>query len=329
MIGRAFEKEGWEAHVHSESELRMSFLEAFKWTVSRTYRVRQNSERARLIEEEVRHITDEYEPDLVLSVNGLGLSKSAIRNLARSGTQCALWCYDSVTEYPRILDSAAECERVYVFEPSDISLIERTGADVKHLAMGFDPDIYHPDADSAKDLDLLFVGSVFSYPNRVRLLKRLSKDLSTLSMGLWTNSPPYYSPRNLMKLTSLGSRFSESIHLKTLTHEEINALYNSSRICLNIHHAQCKEGLNPRTYEIAGSGALQLVDYHKQIDYTFVDGEEVLTYTDYEGLLRQIDACLNEPDRMMAISAKAERRARRSHTYQHRVKEILRDFGFQ
>lgn len=325
MIGRAFELEDWRADVYDYGDPAMSFLQAMRWTSSSRYRLLREADSMSRYNREIQRKICRENPDLCLIINGNLIDKTTIDLVKRIGARLILWCYDSVTQYPRILENSGMYEKVYVFEPTDIPVLGELGVNAKHLSMGYDPSQYYPISDSVKRYDLAFVGSLFSYPDRVKHLKRIVKENRNISIRIWTNTPPCYSPRRILRFSRVISSFARNIEMRTLTHREINEVYNSSRICLNMHHPQCKDGLNPRTFEILGSGSRQLVDYHKQIEELHLTGEEITIYRNSDELQTRIEDLLANPEKTDSVSERWVEKARKSHTYQNRIHTLLKD----
>ena len=73
---------------------------------------------------------------------------------------------------------------------------------------------------------------------------------------------------------------------RSVAPREVNAYYNRSKICLNIHHEQSQEGCNPRFFEIMGTGGFQLVDDNSYVRDKI--GSTLIRYSDYEDLKSKI-----------------------------------------
>jgi spore maturation protein CgeB len=82
-------------------------------------------------------------------------------------------------------------------------------------------------------------------------------------------------------------------------------------------------GVNTRTFELAASGACQVVDLKDELPALFKPGEEIVGYRDLAELRRQLEYFLAHPDEARAIGQNALRRALREHTVRHRIEEIL------
>ena len=82
-------------------------------------------------------------------------------------------------------------------------------------------------------------------------------------------------------------------------------------------------GVNTRTFELAASGACQVVDLKEELPALFKPGEEIVTYRDLDELKRYLTYYLAHPDEARAIGANALKRALREHTLRHRIDEML------
>ncbi len=100
-------------------------------------------------------------------------------------------------------------------------------------------------------------------------------------------------------------------------------IYRSSKIVLNIHDPEAKEGLNTRTFDILACGACELVDYKKNLDMHFKPAEEIATFKDIGDLHDTVDYYSRNRDLLMDISGKGRKRVLSDHTWRHRVDDVL------
>ena len=82
-------------------------------------------------------------------------------------------------------------------------------------------------------------------------------------------------------------------------------------------------GVNTRAFELAASGACQVVDLKEELPLLFTPREEVVAYRDLAELRRQFDYYLAHPDEARDIGQRALTRALREHTLRHRIDEML------
>jgi spore maturation protein CgeB len=102
------------------------------------------------------------------------------------------------------------------------------------------------------------------------------------------------------------------------------AVYSGSTLSLNHHHPMNDiVGVNNRTFELAASGACQVVDLKDDLPALFKPGEEIVGYRNLGELRRHLDYYLAHPDEARTIGENARRRALAEHTVRHRIEEML------
>lgn len=265
-------------------------------------------------------------PEILVVIKGTSLLPETLRRLKKSlpSLTLILWAQDSVTRYPIVLSGIQLYDLVFVFEPSDVEFLTKRGVEARYLPMGFDPAIYRPlrEAPKKKVWNAVFVGE--GRPERCSALELLGKRLSSLdrrlNIGIFGDRWDQFE-RRLMD--SSGDRISWAIHDCNCPPDDVNRIYNESEICLNLHHPQSKEGLNPRTFEIPGAGSLEIVDKRPALHSMFEEGKEIVSFDSFENLSSEIVSLLDDPGGRAKIADSGHQRAIKEHTFSHRVKEIL------
>ena len=323
MISDGFRKCGCIVKQVDEVQPRLNLLKAIAWTSSAAYRAKTG---ARLAEESAAKVissVEEWEPDICLQTKGALSSLRVLSDLKRGGTKLALWAHDTVARFPEISENASIYDSVFVFEPSDVEVLEREGIAATYLPAACDPEIYFPMNLEHRPYDIAFVGAIHGYKRRMRILRQLVKNNPDLSVRIWTNTPPTYSPRRFWKTFAPFSRVCRAVERQTLSHQQINVIYNSARICVNVHHDQSQSGVNPRTFEILGSGAFEIVDERDGIGRLFSKGEEIACFNTDEDLQSKIEHYMNHPDQRRIISERGRSAVVKHHSYERRAKRIL------
>ena len=102
------------------------------------------------------------------------------------------------------------------------------------------------------------------------------------------------------------------------------AIYSGSTLSLNHHHPMNDiVGVNTRAFELAASGACQVVDFKDELPALFTPGEEVVAYRDLDEMKKHLTYYLGHPDEARAIGQNALKRALREHTLRHRIDEMV------
>jgi spore maturation protein CgeB len=104
---------------------------------------------------------------------------------------------------------------------------------------------------------------------------------------------------------------------------EQTRVFNAAKIVVNTHHEQDVRGVNLRTFEAAGCGAFQLVEWREDLARFFEPGREIVAFREIDELRDLARYYLAHDTERAAIAQRAQRRAHAEHTYGHRLREIL------
>ena len=177
------------------------------------------------------------------------------------------------------------------------------GALPLYLPEGANPDIHKP-FNVDKSIDVSFVGQC--YGNRAEViheLKRRGINVEAYGTG-WPNGP--------------------------LSAEDMVKMYSRSKINLGFGGVAghwdtfCLKG---RDFEIPMSGGFYLTEDHPELSHIFCPGEEIVTYSGMDDLIRKIHFYLSHPAQMETIRKSGYERALREHTWQGRFEKIFRLIG--
>jgi len=175
------------------------------------------------------------------------------------------------------------------------------------------PELHHPMMLTPEETrrfgaPISFVGS--RYPYRERFVR----ELASYPIRLWGNGWDQAEDPAVRRMVAGPAVWGREKLL----------VYSGSTLSLNHHHPMNDiVGVNARTFELAASGACQVVDQKEELPLLFKPGEEVLAYRDLTGLRRHLDYFLAHPDEAGAIGQNARRRALAEHTLRHRIEEML------
>lgn len=105
--------------------------------------------------------------------------------------------------------------------------------------------------------------------------------------------------------------------------EEAPRVYCGSRINLNISLRSIVNGAPLRCFEIMGAGGFLLSSYAGDLADLFIPGEEYVYFESPEDLLMKCAYYLEHEDERAQIAENGLAAIRKSHTYLHRMKEML------
>lgn len=146
---------------------------------------------------------------------------------------------------------------------------------------------------------------------RIRLLEQLVNfDLRVYGNEDWVP---------LIEGSPLRSKFLGSLDPTA----ELLALFVSAQVNINIHSVQCAASLNQRDFNAPLAGGFLLSDWVPGAGRYFVPDEEAMYFTDAEDLRAKVAFYLAHPEEREQIVRAGRERVLRSHTYQHRVAQLL------
>jgi len=262
----------------------------------------------------------EFNPEICIVLAQAPVRSNFAARLAESGTVSAFWFVENWRHMPYWKQVALEYDYFFHIQPGEFdALLEAIGC--KHHAFvqtGCDPAVHRPAELTAEEraefgCDLSFAGA--GYYNR----NRLFRGLTDYDFKIWGVN---WTERALARLVQRrDQRFSP---------EEFMKIVAASKINLNLHSSNRREGvdpacdaINPRVFEIAAAGGFQLCDPCVGLEDHFDFETELPTFTNLAELRARIDYFLAHPDDRKAIARAARDRALRDHTYERRAQQML------
>lgn len=317
-VARAFEQHGFQAYVENYDEPIHPFRGILRWRHKFSLDKERLREKSRLkYKKYIENIFDEIHPDIVFTYNGTILKDETLDYFRKNGAKVVVWMYDSVLRPDR-----AMCERhidhadlFCCFEEKDVEYFSAQGKRAYFLPLACDTTVYYPQ-QSNKDIDILFVGTIYTSAKRIELLEKLVKYYSHLNIRIYGEYKPYFKN----PLTWMFRKYRDVFLNHNITPAEVNNLYARSRIALNIHNKQTFCGANQRLFEASGARAYQICDANPYIRSVFPNGEVGL-YENSEQLFNLIDYALTHD--MSTQADKAYEIITQNHTFNARVKQII------
>ena len=296
---------------------------------------------ARLFERTGQRVTEaatEFQPDLILALAQAPLDAPALTRLRESfRALLAFWLVEDFTFFSYIAEVAPAYDFLFHIQEG---LIEETLGDwglsrSAYLPLAADPDLFQPRSAAETEVyqaDLSFMGA--GYPNRRRLLGLLAADY-------W---PKTGRPAGTFRIFGSGWEGVDArlkAHLfeggRRVSQPECALIFAGGRVNLNIHSGPASRPefwpdggfVNPRTFEIAAAGGLQIVDPRPLMPSLFEAGRELAVAEGPEALPDLIDHYLAHPEEAQTIGRAARARVLAEHSYSHRLNQLLAHLGWR
>ncbi len=279
----------------------------------------------------------DWRPDLVVALAQAPLDAPALERLrAAAGAPLAFWLVEDYRFFNYVAEVAPAYDALFHIQEGLIEPVLKNWGLSRawYLPLAADAGLFRPRAEAETAgyrADLSFMGA--GYPNRRRLLTRLAE-------RYW---PRTGRPAEAFRVFGSGWSGADPAlkgHLfeggRRVSLPECALIYAGGRVNLNIHSSTRPNPefepesrfVNPRTFEIAAAGALQIVDPRPLLPPMFQEGRELVTAERPEDLPDLIDHYLAHPEEAEAIGRAARARVLAEHTYVHRLERLLASLGW-
>jgi spore maturation protein CgeB len=227
------------------------------------------------------------------------------------------WFGDNPFTKGIIWDSLQYCDRVYLVDEAWVDRVQYLHPRVAYLPHAADEKTFYPlEGKQAYAADAVFIGESFNGTKDGLLRARIIRTLAESRI----KTEVYGDPGWRALLADMPG-LQHSVTCATVSPVEVNRIYNTVKIVLNIHHSQLTTGTNQRTFEIAAAGAFQLADFRPAIPALYQGCS--ITFTSPEDLLEKTRYYLAHDAERERLAGQARARTLEHNTYKHRIKTLL------
>lgn len=203
-----------------------------------------------------------------------------------------------------------------------------TGYKHHTILLAADDTLIYPDYSKKFDADISYIGTYL--PGKKKILdeqvKPLMKKYRTKIYGQdWT-----WHDKALGLVQKFGQLHNipiiKNLQKPKLLLSDERKIYNSSKICVNVHEEYQKKfggDCNERTFKIPAAEGFEIVDRVKCITKYFVEGKEIIIADNKSDWLEKIHYYLKNPDKKNAIIKQGRKKVLAKHTYHHRAKQFI------
>lgn len=269
----------------------------------------------RLLEWRLLERAARFAPDVVLTMMGNQLSPKTVARLRkRVNAPIVCWCQDHLGTLGRQYLLGAEYDAVFLKDRYMHDLFSNM---IKGTPFFYLPEACNPRVHRSLELtqeefarygcEVMIFGSLYYY--RQAILQRLDQ----FDLKRWGNAPAW-----------MVNRLSKShVGPDIVLDDKVKAV-RAARIALNpLHYAEVNS-LNCRAFELAGCGAFQLITHKPVLSEHFTPGVELDSFHSVDELIDKVRHYLRHPETAAEMARRGQIRAHREHTYEARLRVILR-----
>jgi spore maturation protein CgeB len=244
--------------------------------------------------------------DVVLTVKGDALGGQYWRVLDASGARQLLWLYDELSRMEFDDEILTSRPSIVSYSPHDVAVLSQRGLRAAHVLDAFDHTVTFMPIRSD---EVVFVGA--RYPDRERILNTLHRaGVPVRAYGRdWSGHP-------IDRLRTWRLHSPQVPSARDVPRGIAYGITAGAVASLNSHTDQ--DGFTMRTYEIPGSGGLQLID-RPDVDQIYDPGEEVLVFSSDEELVELSQRARTDRAWATQVAERGQKRTLAEHTFDHRV----------
>ena len=269
---------------------------------------------AEYMNETLLNMVDKHKPDVLLMLKSEHIKPET---LSKIHCKKVLWHPDvrkNVQQW--VVDKAKECDIFYTMSKSSMEEYEKELDNVKYLPEACDPNyhFYTNNVDTVYKSPINFIGTLRQ--TRIDMVKRVIRN--NLMIKLWGSLGDDVNPQDkeLLRPYIMNRRLWREYHS-----------YAASG-SISITWDWCPEvelSYSARIYRVMASKGLYLCRYVEGMEKVFKRGVHCDWYYNLDEMMEKLKYYLANRDKVKEIGEQAQKLVYGEHTFDHRVKELLKD----
>jgi len=259
----------------------------------------------------------DFQPDLVLFIQEPTYGNRGNKVLNKITAPKIGWNVEAYEEIERLKESCQFFDAYNLFNQNAVALLNEQQIPAEYLCHAVNPKRFYPLPNIQPSYDICFVGNFSPWRDEI-----LDAALSV------TSNVALYGPNWLGNRKSRNApKMLAAIHKgDTIIGDELNTLFNSSRVVINVSRVKDSAGLNMRFFEVLATGACLLTDAPPEIEQHFIKNTHLATFSDIEELKLNLAILLANATLRQKIGLAGYTQVVANHTYQHLAKHFLMQF---
>ena len=260
----------------------------------------------------LKNVCDTFSPEMIFFIHGQPYGNKTLEGLSVPKLG---WWMEPNDDIRELRVNAAPFDIYHSFSQKTLDLLKPEGYRVDYLCHSVSPDRFYPLPEAQKKYDVCFVGNWS--PWREKVLEAVLKI---------TDSVALYGP-HWRKKSKLISNHLNMIHLGDhIIGEELNTLFNSSKIVLNASRIPDSNGLNMRFFEVLATKSCFLSDAPPELPMHLESGKHLIVFDDLLDLQGRLALLLNDQDLCEKLAFSGYQHVLEHYTYDHMAQKLLRQY---
>lgn len=256
----------------------------------------------------------DFQPELVFFIQEPSYGGHGKKILEKITAPKIGWYVESFDDVARLRDSSRFFNIYNLFSLKAVYLLKEEQIQTAYLCHAVNSERFYQLPNPQPLYDICFVGN-FS-PWRDEVLK------AALSVS---NNIALYGP-NWLKIgkSKINGKALAAIHKgETIVGQDLNSLFNSTKVVLNVSRTRGSSGLNMRFFEVLATGACLLTDAPPELEQHFIGDKHLVTFNNLEELILKLKNLLNDSSLRKQIGQAGYQQVIAHYTYEHMAEHIL------
>jgi spore maturation protein CgeB len=263
--------------------------------------------------QELWRITEQGPIDVVIVCHDFLWPEEVVELKRRTGAVVSMWFPDSLVNFGKGFFMNSPYDGLFFKDPFIVKLLTGVvGSPVYYLPECFNPARHYLPVDEEIGeeyrCDITTAGNQHSW--RVAFYKHLAG----YDVKIWGQPAPLWMPTGPVAGMYQG---------RLVVNQDKARAFTGAKIVINNLLYGEIWGLNVRTFEAAGIGAFQMVDWRPGLAQLFQDGKEIISFRGMHDLREKVEFWLNHPLERLEIANAGKERAHAEHTYCLRLSLLL------
>lgn len=258
--------------------------------------------------------------DVVISCHDFLWANEVQQIKDMTNAKVAMWFPDALVNFRNGHFMNAPYDGLFFKDPYIVKVLgDIVASRIYYLPECFNPQRHClPSNESVSNIDKRYLCDITTAGNSHSWRVAFYKHLSQYNVKLWGGQIPLWMNAGVVATMHQNK--------KVFNNDKARAFLGAKIVLNNLHYGEVW-GLNVRTFEAAGIGAFQMVDWKAGLAQLFNDGTEIVSFNGLEDMHTKIKYYLEHPDERNKIASAGKLRAMAEHTYQIRLQLLLDTLG--
>jgi len=330
-LKEAFEAKGVEVHLFLASDTPVSYfhtlffkrLSRWAWALriakkGKSLFIDHPKRWENIVAEKLCHKCEELQPDFLLFIQEPAYGSRGAQALKRISTPKIGWYIERFSDLDRLIENSKFFDAYNTFQKVVIDKLATENVATSYLSHAVNLKRFHPIDDVSPKYDFCFIGNYSPWRDQViEAALKVSKNVALYGPG-WLKRGRSKIDRAVLASIFKGEK---------IVGDELNQLFNSSKVVLGATQLQGSSGLNMRFFEVLAARGVFLTDAPLELEMHFVRDRHLVVFDSLEELQVKLRELLGNDVLRKQIAQAGYEAVVENHTYARTADAIISQYN--